>query len=285
MSSTQLTQLPQLPQLPETSAIKLIASDVDGTLLNDNFVFGEQTLRVITALQAHHIHFIPATGRTYSALSSVVDCTLFPYVICANGVHLYKREQQDMQLVWDKSFQWSDLALFFSLRETYFPTMHVHVYVQEELVTDRDGPFVSEYERRSGLKFRIVSSFEELKQKEITKIMIIHPHDELKDVQTLLIDKGFNAIFSDVHFLEVINSESSKGRALRHVFELENLEPKNAMAFGDSFNDVSLLKAVAFPLVMKNASADLLPEYSRTEYTNNEDGVARFLIDYFAIVV
>ena len=82
---------------------------------------------------------------------------------------------------------------------------------------------------------------------------------------------------SKPHFLEVNPAKASKGNALRWLGEHLGFSTENAMAFGDSLNDLSMLTAAGCGVAMANAREDVRALVSATCQSNQEDGVARYI--------
>lgn len=103
----------------------------------------------------------------------------------------------------------------------------------------------------------------------------------LKEQIAADISSTLNVTFSDESHLEFMQKNISKGDALKVLLEKLGQPLNQTMAFGDSMNDVELLRTVAHPIVMENAGSSLqtlFPQAQRAQ-KNDCDGVARFLFD------
>ncbi|MBQ5780463.1 MAG: HAD hydrolase family protein [Spirochaetaceae bacterium] len=97
-------------------------------------------------------------------------------------------------------------------------------------------------------------------------------------LQSLLGDKA-SVCFSKPYFLEILPPDGGKGNALRHLTEkVLGLSADDVACFGDSFNDKTMLEYAFNSVAMLNASDEIkaLARFS-TKFSNNEDGVAKFL--------
>ena len=136
----------------------------------------------------------------------------------------------------------------------------------------------------SKLKFEVVDDFEHFLMKRFPKIVI--PGDpEL--IQKLLV--RMKKLLGDTclvmttkpFYLEIQSKDSGKGEALMWLASYIGLDTERVMSFGDSMNDVSMMQKAPLSVAMINGLDEIkaLARFN-TEYTNNEDGVARFLNAY-----
>lgn len=94
--------------------------------------------------------------------------------------------------------------------------------------------------------------------------------------------------FSSKDLLEVTNINANKYNAIKNIAFLESIPLCDVLAFGDNNNDYEMLKNLGKGVLMKNANEFLkinLAKNEITRFSNNEDGVARFLIDFLSLIL
>ena len=136
----------------------------------------------------------------------------------------------------------------------------------------------------SGLKLQYIPDFENFLKRGFSKMVIPGDPEELLVLQQILKDKfgeKCSVFTSKPYYLEIQSAGAGKGEALMWLAEYLNLEPETVMAFGDSMNDETMMKLAPLSVAMVNG-IDAIKQVARfvTEYSNNEDGVARFIETY-----
>ncbi len=260
-------------------SISLLALDLDGTLLRNDHTMSTYTCEVWQKLRDKGIHLVPTTGRPFAAMKEAVPTHLCDYLICTNGVHIYKREGDEFSLIWDKSLSWQTARKVIEIKERDFESMHMHCYIGDALYARATTEELREYTQRSSLAVTLLKEWDDIEDNAISKIMCVSEHEELKELQNAIHHAipDVTPTFSMLHYLEIFTREASKSHALLHVMQQLNLNASQALALGDSYNDAPMLEVCKHAYVMKNAPASLAPQLPRTDYSNEEDGAARLL--------
>ena len=258
--------------------IKLIAVDLDGTLLNSDHNVSDYTVRIWKEVQKRGIHIMPVTGRTVTGMRFSVPYELCEYSINTNGVHIFKNNNGEPKKLWDKSIQWDVAFSILEFLTRQFPSITVQAYSDEELYALAHDARTGEYLSRAGIPYNILKSWDEIEGKDISKIMSLDTHLELLPVAQAMLDfSEVHAVFSMPIYLETFSVLASKGHALEYVMELLGIPHAQVLGIGDSFNDLAMLEVCGTSYVMRNANPKVAPHLPRTEYTNNEHGVAKLI--------
>lgn len=266
--------------------ITLVATDLDGTLLRSDHTVSEYTQAVWKKLLEKNMHVIPCTGRPFGAMHTMIPSHLCEYLICTNGVHIYKSDPASdvkFTLVRDESMDW-DLALqVIDAKEAFNPKIHMHCYIGNSLYSKHMTPELQEYIERTNMHVGLIKEWDELAGSKVSKIMCVSDNAHLKTLQAHLQQRlrGVTVTFSSPYYLEIFSEASSKLNALEYVMNLLGTDKNHALAVGDSYNDLSMLEHCAKAYVMKNALPELAPNLPRTRYTNDEDGVAKLCEELF----
>ncbi len=256
--------------------ITFIATDLDGTLLRNDHVLSEYTKDVWIRLLDKNIHFIPATGRPLVGVRDTIPVDLCEYLVTTHGVHVYKKNKDEFDLIWDKSMGIELFRKIFAIREKHAPSIHMHCDADGSLCSFGNGKEIEEYSQRISTKARLFKGIDEFSGEKISKVMFIAENEKLLALQkAFLQEEDFMAVFSMDTYLEVFKKNASKGTALKHIMDVYEVDPNNALAVGDSFNDISMFDVCKYSYVMKNAMPEVAPTIERTEYDNNQDGAAK----------
>lgn len=270
--------------------IKLVASDMDGTLLGEDGRISDRNAEAIRALQEQGIKFIVCTGRAYEdAVAPVKEQGLKCDIVCMNGAAVYDRDGNRIAARPLKTDQvrgiieackgaWSDV-------EFDFMTNH-----GSYTLSDRER-FRTAFEKGILLPMAGGVTFEAIAERfhfvaeeelfaygvEIYKISVIHGNPfVLEQIKTRLRVNQQLAIAASHHTnLELTESGAQKGIALTKYAQMQGIRAKEIMALGDSENDLSMLSLpLGFTIAMENAMECVKRAARCQTRSNDEDGVA-----------
>ncbi|ANE44226.1 Cof-type HAD-IIB family hydrolase [Deinococcus puniceus] len=262
-----------------TRPVRLIATDLDGTLLHSDQTVSPRTRAALNAARAAGIHIVPVTARQPRGVQRIAEMAGFEgWALCGNGAH----------------------CVHLTTGETLF-TAHVEVEAQTRLalllserVPDvrfasvRDGGevFVAQTD------YAALATFEDHKRdpsdmgqhalstvldapslKFIVRHPTLTPRQLLAEVQALGV-LGFAVTHSGAPFLEVLAEGVSKAWGLAHLCTHLGLEAAEVLAFGDATNDAELLAWAGRGVAVANAEPEALAAASEVTLSNDEDGVA-----------
>lgn len=266
---------------------KIIAIDLDGTLLNNDSQLSDYTISTIKKIrQAGHTVLI-ATGRPYRMAKNFYhQLELDTPMINFNGslVHLPERKWQwEQNILINKKY----LLEFLKEEEHFEADFIAGEYKKKFYITqtnlDKIDPTLMGVEQ--------ITPDTLIKPERITS----NPHSIL--MQTRAVDKyelakEMKAYFKNeleintwggpLNILETCAKGVNKATALNYILNLYQASPQDLIAFGDEHNDIEMLELAGTAYAMKNCSNRLRPHADRlTEFANFEDGVARELENLF----
>ncbi len=265
------------------SKIKLIMIDLDGTLLNRESRITQDTLRVLHILQQKNLTITLASGRTFSsmlpyALELGGEAPLASY----NGAWIRRPRGAQETLIHHSLTEPTARQTVEILRNR---GLHTNVYIDDELIVEDNNDYIQEYGFSKRVKYRIVSSFDELSPFKPTKILAID-NDPVKitGIRDELSEKTDAEIFrSSSVFCEILPSGIDKGWALDYFCGHFGIGAHEVLAFGDQENDINMLKKAGTGVAMANALDSVKEAADDLAPAHHEDGVARFLIDFFEL--
>ena len=265
---------------------RLIATDLDGTLLNADHQLDPFTVATIGALDARRVPFVIATGRHYRDVAALRDLLgIRPYLITSNGARVHAPD--------DTLLHARNLPAQVVRRIVRPPIAGEHgrvivsLFADDAWLIDRDAPHLLAYHEHSGFRYRI-ADLHAHPGDDIGKVLYIGDPSDLALVAANLAREFGDALYVTYSLpdcLEVMTAGVSKGRALRVVMERLGIDASGCVAFGDNMNDIDLLETAGHPFMMNNANPDLiarLPSVPRIG-NNFEAGVAHHLRKLFAL--
>ncbi len=266
----------------------LVAVDLDGTLLNNDHGLSSLTKQVISRAEGAGILVIISTGRSYKGMMHYKDeLGLKNPVICYNGAMIVDGAKDKILHQWPLPHNLTKSAVDYA-RERGF---HLQIFQNERLLYEREGEESEFYQGSTGLRGEVVN-FDELETLECAKALMVRPPSRHSAAFPELLEarQHFHRLYEDALFcvqsrpfyLEFMNGEASKGKALDFVCRELGIAPEDCAAFGDAFNDLEMLEKAGISVAMANAPEELKSSCCCvTEYSNDQDGVARFIQKHF----
>ena len=261
---------------------KLIAADMDGTLLNDDSVMTERTKSAVKAAVEAGVLFVASSGRPLLALdniNSLFDKDL-PFIVF-NGASVVMGKSKKILFSYSLQFDYVRQIYNFGLKLN----VPVIMWINERLWVSRGCEKVREYQKISGAEINIISDINDFKNDSVSKMLWIDTPDNIRRYQRDM-DEHFNGRVncqpSQPKFLEFVNAEASKGNALCEIGKIYGIDRSEMIAVGDSYNDLSMLEYAGFGIAMQNAPDDIKDVCKYVTLSNNDDGVAA-VIDKFIL--
>ncbi|MFD1064647.1 Cof-type HAD-IIB family hydrolase [Oceanobacillus locisalsi] len=281
--------------------MKLIASDMDGTLLNENGEISEANVKAIKQAINQGIEFIVATGRSFQAANIPLQAAgITCPIVSLNGAVTYQENEKIINSIpMDKSVaariadECSKLGMYVELFTNKGVLSESREHFLEVLmdIMRPSNPDVSEQEMRETVEQRFqleqVSFVEHLQSAlqdehtEIYKILTFaFEEKQLEDAKKKLRDETGAVITSSGETnLEFNHPKAQKGLAIQKYIENEGWSMEDIMAIGDNWNDASMLEMAGRGVAMKNAADQIKNLCQYETVTNEEDGVAKAIED------
>lgn len=263
--------------------VKLIAFDLDDTLLNDDRIITPQTVTAIQKCADRGIYIVLCSGRVEDAILpfvrtlDIAGSQAGRYLIGINGASIM--DLHTRQPVYTQKLSGDVLNTVF--REASARGMGCHVCDADTIYADRDTEWTRKDAIMCGINFKLVPDFAEFLNKGHPKILVPAPEDQIAQflpyLKSLLNGKA-DVFTSKPFFLEVMPLDCGKGQSILKLAEILNIPQEKTMGFGDSFNDESMIRLTGHGVCMSNGREEIksIAKYV-TRYSNNEDGIADFL--------
>lgn len=279
--------------------IKLIASDMDGTLLNDHIDVSLSNAQAIKQAQARGIHFLIATGRDYPlATHPLKDHNIECPIITLNGAQLFDKNGKNL---YNKGLEKNTVKKIRSIISEY-PDLH------EELMTS-DGVYSSNRERRletvasmladlnpdltfeeamesaathvEEMNVKFVKSLDSVVEDDSIVILKVTAHsDEGPAVLAPLKEQLSNEVpklaitASSKKNIEINHESAQKGIAIAQYAKKLGIKAEEVMTIGDNINDLSMLKWAEYGTAVANAVPEAKAAANYSTSSNSQNGVA-----------
>jgi hypothetical protein len=272
--------------------IRLVAIDLDGTLLNSRREISEGNRWALLKAVERDVQVVVVTGRRFhSALPLVGQIPCPITLITSNGALIANssgevlhrdflpRHVAQQVLEFAREYRPYSVAIFHT-------PGYGQVTMQDNAVDE--GP-LGWYAQTSAHCLRLVPDLEAALDTDPIQVMIGGPPARIEPAEALLAESPIRSsihltwtkyLTTHISILDVMNRGCSKGRALKIWAERCGIQPGEVMAVGDNFNDLEMLQYAGLPVLMGNHCPELhRPDWILT-LPNDEDGVAAAIRNY-----
>lgn len=271
-------------------SIKLIAIDIDGTLINDQLEITEKTKETLQKATAQGIKVVLCTGRPMTGVHKYLDQLGInnladQYVISFNGALAQTTSGQvisQFTLPFEKLVDLSAIAL----------KADVHLLAETAdamYVLNQDISSYAVYESSLvslPITYKSIDQLNTIKNNlVISKLMITDEPAAIDDFSAKLtapIKRAFNIVRSEPYYLEFVNPSASKGAALASLGQELGVARTEMMAIGNAQNDESMITYAGIGVAMSNSIPSTIQLADELVADNNHDGVAE-AVEKFAL--
>lgn len=274
-------------KLPEKKLnVKLIAFDLDDTLLTDERIISPKTLRLIQKAAEQGITIVLCSGRAengilpYVRILNIAGRQEGRYLIAFNGASVFDLHRRIP--IYTNSVDTSILKYVYNeARSRGMPSI---VYDQSTIFSWEDSEWARMDAKLCNLNFKVVDDFELFLESSFPKMLVPSDPAKVTELKEFLSNKlaGKADIFiSKPYFLEVMSHGVGKGPSILWLAEELGIPKEQTMAFGDSMNDESMLRHCEYGVAMSNG-LDYIKDICSfvTRYDNNNDGIGDFLENF-----
>jgi len=261
---------------------KLIAIDVDDTLLTDDLIVTDATKAAMEQAIAQGVTVTLATGRMYASARKIAQQIQLNVPIITYQGSLVKT-LLDGQVLYERYVPTDAAKELYDFTEAH--GLHLQLYVDDILYVKEDNDRAKKYSELTNIPYVVPESFEDLLEQPNSKMLIIDEPaylDEIAAKLRPLIGDRVHMTKSKAHYLEFMHKEGTKGHALRFMAEHLNCSMEQCIAIGDAWNDHEMIEAAGLGVAMGNATPALKEIANYVTLSNNEEGV-RHVIEKFIL--
>lgn len=268
--------------------IKLVSSDVDGTLLESSQKMSQYTKDVIEQLQDNGILFGLASGRPIYQLRRTIklwNLKYYPdFIIGMNGSELY--DNQDKTITNYSLLSANDLKNIIDYMSPFMKRTNIYMYYHNEMIYAKyDAIYLDSKRKYENIEKVNLVSLEQFYSEPNAKILFrLYDEKDMPILEEYIKNnprKYFAAYKTQPNLMEFTHPNTNKGAALKEYAKKYAISRDEIAAFGDTSNDNSMLKQADMSVCMENGSDDTkrVAKYI-TESNVDEDGWAKFVSKY-----
>lgn len=260
---------------------RVIALDLDGTLTNNQKEVTTATKEALDNAMEQGARLVLASGRPVYGIMPVAKSLELDskggYILAYNGGQII--DCKTNEVLYSQYLPSDVIPLLYEYAKS--KGYALLGYKGNEIITESpDDIYVKEESRINKMNVRKVDVLtDELDAKPTKLLMTGDPKDMLKAEEELreAVKDRIDVYRSAPFFMELVPKGIDKAKSLTRLLALLNLTPKDMMAFGDGYNDLSMLRLAGMGVAMANAAPEVRAEADFVTLSNEEDGVAHAL--------
>lgn len=258
----------------DLSKIKMVVSDMDGTLLNSNHQVSERFFELFEELKSRNIQFVAASGRQYN---SIID-KLRPIkneilVVAENGALVKEKGKELLVIPIQNSLKNSLLSKINALDGA-----HAMLCGKYNAYFDGNSVLFLEQLKEYYSSYEVHDDFNSVKD-EIIKIAVYHNTNAEKYIYPAMkdLEDQIKVKVSGLNWVDLNHTNANKGYALEKLMQRFGLLRNEVLVFGDYNNDLEMLELVDYSYAMENAHPNVKKVANHKTSSNNDYGVERVL--------
>jgi len=267
----------------ELKNIKLIVTDIDGTLLDDNGNLGSESKKLLMELMKHDVSISLATGRLHSAATELAkELSLNGYIISLDGAVI--KEYKSNKTIFESFLKIRHVKKAISISNDLLVNI-VLCHASSIYYTEYNS-IIPSLLSKYGALYKQVDTYKEYLSGTLEIVCASDVKNSIKQME-----ESFNFPYSfgcstsyfrskkneNIFYLEIRKAGCSKGKALERLLRHISFKPEQTAVIGDWYNDITMFQKKVLKVAVANAIPELLNEADVvTEKSNNEDGVAEF---------
>ena len=264
--------------------IRLIVSDLDGTLLNNQALIGGESKKLIHELIKHEVQFSFASGRLHSALIHFAEeLDLKIPLISLDGCMI--KSHPEGKIIFESFVKEKYIKKAIYLADKFL--LNIALCHADAIYYTENNSIIPRIMDKFGAKYEEVDSYKNYSKETLEVVFASDYKDNLKYVKDKMNfphSLGLSASYfksqshEGIYNLELRRQGSSKGKGLQKLINYLKVVPEESAVIGDWYNDVSLFETKAIKIALSNSVAEIKRMADLVmQRSNDQDGVAEFL--------
>ena len=287
---------------------KLIAIDLDGTLLNSYGMVSEKNKQALIEANKKGAEIVIASGRSTNSVKNIAnDLGICNYIICGNGSLIY--DLQHKEIIYDKFIDKKKALQIIEICEQN--SIYYNIYTENMVIAKSLNNNVLFYHQENAnkpdskkTKINLVQNIydyvDKLQNQNILKITIsdndniifngiIRKLREIRDIDVLdvahmsrkMIKSGTEEVSLEYYYTEITSKNVDKWYAIEYLIDKLNINKEDIMTIGDNVNDKLMIENAGCGVVMGNSAPYIKEIADMVVADNNKDGVAEAVENKF----
>ena len=258
------------------SEVKLIVTDMDGTLLNSNHEVSDLFFEQFQVLKENNIHFVAASGRQYhSILDKLKSIQKDITIVAENGAYIVRNEET----LYVNVIPINEIKKLLPICQAIEGVQTVicgkkKAYLSKNTSKQFQNTIAEYYS-----SYEVVENFDILPQDDFFKIALCHYDGSEKNIYPHVkqLEKQWQVKISGKLWIDISQKSAHKGNAVSQIQKQFKVTPKQTMAFGDYNNDTEMLALATYSFAMENAHPNIKRVANFATLSNDNNGVEEVL--------
>lgn len=248
-------------------AIKMIVTDIDGTLMNDNNKISDEIFKLIKELHHRNILFVVASGRHVNNLKNIFENVSEQIIFIAqNGAYI---EYNNRILFYDIIKKNIIIKILEVSSKLHLYSM---LYTKDTvIIKDTSYSFLTKL-KKYDIDYKIDEKYN-LNDISKVSLMSVGNIDIHKYKEYIEVIPGISSFISGTDIIDITNNMTNKGTALSQLQRLFSINSNETMVFGDSENDIDMFNLATYSYAMYNAEYNVKAKARYVAPSNNNNGV------------
>ena len=260
---------------------KLVAIDMDGTLLNSEKQLSERNGQAIKAAVEKGAMVVISTGRGFAGVEKYLKELGLEkegqYALTMNGGAAY--DCYTKQPITNIGIKGADLHKIYKLNEEL--GLKIQAYTLDKCVALEENEYTEFEKVHVGTEVEILDFYKDINEDDDIMKVLLMEVPEILDEKIKLIPKEiieeYNCVKSLPMCFEILNKECNKGVGLKELTEKLGIKPEEVIAIGDECNDYEMIEFAGLGVAMGNANPKIREIANYNTDTNDNDGVAKVI--------
>ncbi len=253
--------------------IKLLVCDLDETLINSEGLIDEGNLNIIKKLNEGGVRVVLCSGRPYVAMkkySSVVEKIRgLEYTISYNGALIHDEKGK---VIYSTEVNAKTTKSLIDISKK--TGISIQLYKDGIVYVNKINKYVKRYINRAVMPAKEIEDLTVIGSSY--KVLFNYKFcEKFNNLKESLIEefKDLNIFYSEPGHIEIINSLSSKGNAVKHLADILGIEREDIICIGDGYNDITMLEYAGCGIAMANAPDEVKEKANYVSERNNNENV------------
>jgi Cof subfamily protein (haloacid dehalogenase superfamily) len=264
---------------------KLIALDMDGTLLREDKTISKETYRAIQRARAKGVKVVLTTGRPIDGVKRYLnELNLVnddDYVIAYNGSLIQNAKTKEV--IAQTLMALDDVSYLYKISQEL--KVNIHALTDHSCIAPKWSTYSQVEADINGISLEFVDFNNLEKSTTVVKVMFIDEPDYLSEVVAKLpqeVYEKYTVLRSAPYFLEFLDKSVNKGAGVSILAKELGIKPEEVICVGDAGNDLDMIKFAGLGVAMGNAFPEVKEIADYITLSNEENGVAH-VIDRFVL--
>ena len=259
---------------------KLIAIDMDGTLLNDEKKISPANFQAIQQARENGVKVVLASGRPLVGFKRYLEelnlISEDDYAVAFNGALVQSAEGS--KVISKMPLTIEDYKNLYKLSKEL--NVNIHALTEDSVISPKDSEYTRQEASWNGIPSEIIAVDDVDASTTIVKVMFVDKPEIIEEVIKMIpeeVSSKYTVVRSAPFYLEFLNKAVNKGAGVAALAEKLNIKQEEVICIGDAGNDIHMIEYAGLGVAMGNAFPEVKKVANFITKTNEQDGVAHII--------